>query len=95
MGVCLKNVLSVVLVSLALSPCTAPFSTYDVKSHSLDLRTPQAEWLSAKTSLDEDTALIGSAPPAPHIAMVFVRVVQLLNADESSKHQIPSRILRL
>jgi hypothetical protein len=95
MRVRLKNILSVVLVSLVALPFTAPFSTYDLRHHDLDLRTPQAELLAAKANPEEDVALLGAAPAAPFVAPVFVLLAPVRDVDAASKHLIPSRILRL
>ncbi|MES1254753.1 MAG: hypothetical protein ABUS56_04045 [Acidobacteriota bacterium] len=84
-----------VLASLVGLPFTAPFATYDLKGHQLDLRTPQAELLAAKTTPEEDVAMCGAAPVAPHLAPVFLGMAESGTPDEASKHQIPSRILRL
>ena len=53
------------------------------------------EMLGAKLSADEDLAVIGAPPDAGPVSPVFVRVAGPAVADETSKHQIPSRILRL
>ena len=94
MRVRLNEALSVLLVLLALSPFTAPFSTYDPTGRH-DLSTAQAEIVAAKASLDQGTVLLGVAPTAPQVAPVFVLIVCASRTDEVSKHQIPSRILRL
>jgi hypothetical protein len=87
--------LAVVLVLLTLSPVTAPFATVDLKGHPPDLSSPQAELLSAKASPDEDLLWISDAPRSLPDPRLFVLVRTLPPADEMSKRQIPSPILRL
>src|SRR5438874_2108733 len=91
----LRDLLAVSLVVLAVSPFTAPFSTCDLTGHPRDAVTHQAEILAAKLAAGEDLAVIGAPPEAETASPVFVLVACAAAADETSKHQIPSRILRL
>ena len=91
----LRDLLAAALVLLAASPFTAPFATFDLADHHSGLATHSAEILAAKLAADEDLAVVGTPPVAGTASPVFIRVAGLGVADEISKHQIPSRILRL
>jgi hypothetical protein len=91
----LKDLLAISLVLLAASPFTAPFATYDLVDHHSGLISPQAEILAAKVAADDDLALIGAPSDTGTVSPVFVIVAGPIVADEISKQQIPSRILRL
>ena len=91
----LRNLLAVSLVVLAASPFTAPFATCDLADHHGLADTNRAEILAAKLSVGEDLAVVGAPSEATTAAPVFVLIAGPAVADETSKHQIPSRILRL
>jgi hypothetical protein len=91
----LRDLLAVTLVLLAASPFTAPFSTYDLGDRHGDSVTHQAEILAAKLSAGEDLAVVGAPSGAGTGSSVFVLVSGTVVVDETSKRQIPSRILRL
>jgi hypothetical protein len=84
-----------VVLALALSPFTAPFSTSDLSDHHGDSVARQAEIFAAKMAVDEDLAVVGAPPVAETASPVFLLVAGPAVADETSKHQIPSPILRL
>jgi hypothetical protein len=89
----LRDLLAVSLVLLAVSPFTAPFSTCDLTDH--HTVTDKAEVLAGKLAADEGVVVVGAPPEAESASPMFVLVAGPAVADEVSKHQIPSRILRL
>jgi hypothetical protein len=91
----LRDLLAASLVVLAVSPFTAPFSTCDLGTLHGGAITDRAEILAAKLSAGEDVALVGAPIETETASPVFVFVAGPAVADEISKHQIPSRILRL
>jgi len=91
----LRDLLALWLVALALSPFTAPFSTCDLGDHHNDGVSHRTEILAAKLAGDEDLALVSTSPEAETASPVFVVIDGPAVVDEISKHQIPSRILRL
>jgi hypothetical protein len=91
----LRDLLSVTLVLLAASPFTASFATFDLGDHPSGLIPHSAEILAAKLAVGEGLAVVGAPPEAEATSPLFVRVIARAVADEISKHQIPSSILRL
>jgi hypothetical protein len=91
----LRDLLAVSLVVLAASPFTAPFSTCDLADHHGLADPHQAEILAAKLAAGEDLAVVGALLEATTASPVFVPIVGSAVVDEISKHEIPSRILRL
>lgn len=91
----LTELLSASLIVLAVSPFTAPFSTCDLGTLHGDGVTHQAEILAAKLAAGEDLAVVGGSPEAETASLVLVFYAGPAVTDETSKHQIPSRILRL
>ena len=89
----LRKLVAVSLVVLGVSPITAPFSTYDLADH--HTRTDRTEILAAKLLADEDLAIIGTPLGAETASPLSVLADRPAGADGTSKHQIPSRILRL
>jgi hypothetical protein len=94
MTIRLRELLATFIVLLVLSPLTAPFASYDPTGQH-DFTKPQSDLLAAKTCVDEETALLAAVSLAPLALPVYVALVPVVSPDESSKHQIPSRILRL
>jgi hypothetical protein len=94
MAIRFREFLAAFIVVLVLSPLTAPFAAYDLTGRH-DLTKPQSDLLAAKTCVDEETALLAAVSLAPLALPVYAALAPAASPDESSKHQIPSRILRL
>jgi hypothetical protein len=94
MAIRLRELLATFIALLVLSPLTAPFAAYDLTGQH-DFAKPQFDLLAAKTCVDEDKALLAAVAVAPLAIQGDVPLAPVVSPDESSKYQIPSRILRL